>query len=89
MEEREETLFEFPCPFSVKAMGLAADDFDALVVSIISRHVPGLGKGSVQTQSSSGGKYLSVTVTITARSRAQLDALYTELSQHERVAMVL
>ena len=60
MEQKEETLFEFPCQFSVKAMGLAADDFDALVVSIVSRHVPGLGEGAVQTRPSSGGKYLSV-----------------------------
>ena len=89
IERREETLFEFPCPFSVKAMGLAADDFDALVVSIISRHVPGLGKGSVQTQSSSGGKYLSVTVTFEAGSKAQLDAIYQSLTDHERVLMSL
>jgi len=89
MEEREETLFEFPCQFSVKAMGLAADDFDALVVSIVSRHVPGLGKGAAQTRPSSGGKYLSVTVTFEASSKAQLDAIYQSLTDHEQVLMGL
>jgi putative lipoic acid-binding regulatory protein len=38
---------------------------------------------------SKAGNYLSVTVTINARSREQLDALYTELSGHPMVMMVL
>ena len=61
----------------------------ALVVSIISRHVPGLGEGAVQTRSSSGGKYLSVTVTFEAGSKAQLDEIYQSLTDHERVLMSL
>ncbi len=35
------------------------------------------------------GTYLSVTVTINARSREQLDALYKDLSGHPMVMMVL
>jgi putative lipoic acid-binding regulatory protein len=32
---------------------------------------------------------MSVTVTFTAESRSQLDALYAELNQHEKIKMVL
>jgi len=40
-------------------------------------------------RSSKNGRYLSLTVTINARSREQLDALYSELSKHPMVMMVL
>jgi putative lipoic acid-binding regulatory protein len=38
---------------------------------------------------SKNGRYLSLTVTINATSKDQLDALYTELSRHPMVIMVL
>jgi putative lipoic acid-binding regulatory protein len=38
---------------------------------------------------SRGGNYLSVTVTIRAESRAQLDAIYRDLTGDERVLMAL
>ena len=85
----EGSLFEFPCSFPLKAIGRAGDDFEALVVSIVRRHVPGLDGGAVTSRPSRAGKYLAVTVTFTAASQAQLDALYRELSAHERVMMVL
>lgn len=85
----EETLLEFPCDFSIKAMGLHSADFDALVAEIVRRHAPDLGEGAVQTKTSKGGKYLSVTVTITATSKKQLDSIYQDLTDHEMVLMSL
>lgn len=86
---QKESALEFPCNFPIKAMGLAAADFDALVVSIISRHVAALGEGAVTSRPSSNGKYISVTVTISAESQQQLDAIYRELTAHPRVLMAL
>jgi len=87
--QEDETLFEFPCEFSVKAMGLSADDFDALVVGIVRQQVPELGEGAARSRPSKGGKYTSVTVTFEATSKAQLDAIYQALTDHERVLMSL
>ncbi len=84
-----ETLMEFPCTFAVKAMGKADPDFDALILEIIRRHAPDAGPQSLSTRPSSGGKWLAVTVTIQATGKAQLDAIYQELSDHERVVMAL
>jgi putative lipoic acid-binding regulatory protein len=84
-----ESLLVFPCDFPIKVLGEAAADFDALVVSIVRRHVPDLREGAVTSKASRQGRYVSVTVTVQARSQAQLDALYVELSGHERVLMVL
>lgn len=74
--------------FPLKVMGRNADDFEGFVVSIVQTHAP-LSARTVTTRLSQGGNYLSVTVTFVAESRAQLDAIYQELSSHERVLMAL
>ncbi len=88
MAERE-TLFEFPCRYSVKAMGFSAPDFAQLVHQLIAEHVTGLAFSDVTSKPSSQGKYTSVTVTFTAHSKSQLDAIYSSLTCHERVVMAL
>ncbi|MGD9602842.1 MAG: YbeD family protein [Gammaproteobacteria bacterium] len=89
MPEPASTLLKFPCDFPLKVMGHAADDFDALVVEIVRRHVPSLREGAVQRRPSRQGNYLAVTVTVQAESQQQLDDLYRELSGHARILMVL
>jgi hypothetical protein len=84
-----EQLLRFPCDFPIKVMGRAEPGFEALVVGIVRRHAPGLGEGAVRCRSSSGGRYLALTVTVRAESRAQLDAIYHELSAHPDVLMSL
>ncbi|RKZ95233.1 MAG: DUF493 domain-containing protein [Gammaproteobacteria bacterium] len=88
-EQQNETLLEFPCDFPIKAMGESSADFDAIVVSIVRKHADDINEGAVASKQSSGGKFTSVTVTIQATSKAQLDAIYQELSSHEMVKYVL
>jgi len=44
---------------------------------------------ALRTTASRGGRFVSVTVTITAESRAQLDAIYADLRAHEQVLAAL
>src|SRR5450759_4303097 len=81
--------FEFPCSFPLKVFGKDEDQFEAFVASIVQRHVPDLHSENVVSRLSENGKYLAVTATFIADSREQLDALYMELSSHDRVLMVL
>ena len=74
---------------SPKAIDIAEDDFDVLVVEIVTRHIGSICEGSVVMRPSRNSKYVSVTITFVAQDQAQLDALYSELSAHERVLMVL
>jgi putative lipoic acid-binding regulatory protein len=87
--ERQETLFAFPCAFPLKIMGLAGETLTPAVLGIVRRHAPDFDGASLETRASSGGKYLSLTCTIKATSRAQLDALYRDLSGHPEVKVVL
>jgi len=85
----DESPLKFPCEFPIKAMGEDSPGFEALVVDIIERHVPGEDRRQVRTRGSRNGRYLAVTVDIRATSRAQLDAIYRELSAHQRVVVAL
>lgn len=88
-EPSDETLLEFPCRFPVKAFGDRDSDFERTVFELIKHHVPELERGDLTHKQSSNGRYISVTAHITARSKAQLDAIYTDLSSHEAVLMAL
>ena len=85
----EDTLLEFPCQFPIKAMGKNTSDFDSIVVEIVRRHVGDIKEGAVKTRLSKSDKYLSVTVTIEATSRKQLDAIYQGLTDCAEVLMAL
>ena len=82
-------LFDFPCDFPVKVMGRRDGAFETRVVMIARRHFPDLGEGAVRSRASRDGNYLAVTLTVRAESRAQLDALYRELTADSAVLMVL
>jgi len=85
----EETLLEFPCDFPIKIMGKRSDDFAQTVVEIVLRHAPDFAAETVEMRPSKAGNYLAVTCTIRATSKAQLDALYLELTGHPMVKVVL
>ena len=86
---QQETLLEFPCKFPVKAMGRDEDGFEDLITGMILSHAEMYSGESVTTNVSSTGKYLSVTVPVEALSKTQLDRIYQELTDCERVVMAL
>lgn len=88
-ERREDTLFEFPCDFPVKIMGKATDEFRSLALGIVTRHFGELPPGRIEERPSANGKYLSITCTVVAQSKAQLDALYLELTSCSQVLVAL
>jgi len=81
--------FDFPCDFPIKAMGKTVDGFAQTILEIVLKHAPDFNAATMEMRSSREGKYLSVTCTIRAVSREQLDNLYRELSSHPLVVMVL
>ena len=85
----EDTLLEFPCDFPLKIMGKAEDTLAQVVLEIVTRHDPQFDGARMEMRASSGGKYISLTCTVIATSKPQLDALYMELSSHPLVKVVL
>ena len=89
MADQKETLLELPCDFPIKIMGLASNDLAQAVLDVVLRHDPGFDGATMEMRASSGGKYVSLTCTVTATSKPQLDALYMELTSHPLVKVVL
>ena len=85
----ETSLLVFPCAFPIKVMGRTQDGFAQAIVAVVTRHAVDFDPATLEMRSSSAGKYLSVTATINATSRAQLDDLYRDLTAHPMVTMVL
>ncbi|MDR2613797.1 MAG: DUF493 domain-containing protein [Candidatus Accumulibacter sp.] len=85
----EDTLLEFPCAFPLKIIGRADETLAQTVLEIVRRHAPDFDGAGMETRASSGGNYISLTCVIDATSKAQLDALYRDLSGHPAVKVVL
>lgn len=84
-----DSLLEFPCSIDVKVMGRAEQGFTELVVALVRRHVPDVRQDAVRSRYSRQGNYISLTVSVRAESREQMDALYRELSAHEKISVAL
>jgi putative lipoic acid-binding regulatory protein len=89
MTNSQESPLAFPCWFPIKAMGRNREDFETLVTDIVLRHAEIFPGYPVTTNASGAGNFLSVTVTIEATSREQLDRIYQDLTECERVLMAL
>ncbi len=85
----EQSLIEYPSAFPIKVMGLNVDGFAEAVVAVARHFDPAFDAATIEKRPSKGGKYLGLTVTITATSREQLDELYRTLSTHPMVKVVL
>jgi len=83
------SLIEYPCDFPIKIMGKAQQDFTQIALAIVKYHATDFDTTTMTVRTSRNGAYLSITCTIRATSRPQLDALYQALSEHPMVAVVL
>lgn len=85
----EESPLVFPCEFPIKVMGKSNTPVEAKVVEIINKHVPNLSEDAITTKASKAGNYMAITIIVTAKSRAHLDAIYMDLTACEHVIMAL
>ena len=89
MTQPTDSLIEYPSEFPIKIMGPMHDAFAQTMVEVVLQHDPTFHAGKVEMRPSSKGTYLSLTVTVYATSREQLDNLYRALSSHPMVKVVL
>ena len=80
---------QYPCDFPIKIMGEKRDDFAETIADVIRLHDPLFDAATLGMRLSSKGNYLSLTATVKATSREQLDNLYRALSSHPLVKVVL
>lgn len=85
----EESLITYPSQFPIKVMGLNEDGFVHAITTIARAFDPAFDASTIELRESKEGKYLGVTITITAISRAQLDDIYKAFTTDPRFKYVL
>ena len=85
----EESLIDFPCEFPVKVMGASIPEFHSCIEKIAHKHDPDFVASETTQNVSKTGKYVSLTLNIHAKDKAQLDRLYQEFTDHELVLWAL
>ena len=88
-DPRKDSLIEYPSLFPIKVMGIKTDDLVHSITEVAKQFDPQFDASTVELRPSSSGKYLGVTITVTATSREQLDNLYRALTGHPMVKVVL
>jgi putative lipoic acid-binding regulatory protein len=81
--------YEFPCEIPVKVFGRNEDAFREAVIAIVKTHFPDFDSADLSWRLSRQDRYMSLTISLWVEDRASIDALYTELSGHETVLMLL
>ncbi len=84
-----EPLLTFPTDYPIKVIGRPSDEFRARVHAIVLRHVPLLDAERVSERLSGNGNFLSISYTLLAESREQIEALTADLKACEGVMMLI
>jgi putative lipoic acid-binding regulatory protein len=85
----DDGLLKFPCEFPIKVMGRDSESFRSLTLAIVERHAGPLDSACISERPSAKGNFISLTYTIQAESRRQLDAIYEELTNSGVVLVAL
>ena len=88
-DPRKASLIEYPCDFPIKVMGARVDGFAEAMAKVAQQFDPGFNPSTIEMRPSKAGNYLSVTLTIRATSREQLDNMYRALTSHPMVKVAL
>ena len=89
MSEDKKPKIEFPCKYPIKVLGEAHPDLNQHVIDVMNRHAPTITESDLSAKNSSKGNWQSITVTIIATGKPQLDAIFADLKTSSRVKMVL
>ncbi|HAA44117.1 MAG: hypothetical protein XD36_1765 [Halomonas sp. 54_146] len=79
----------FPCDYSLKIVGDAAEDFPACVCQVIVRHAADFDATTMQVVDSRNGRFQSVRVMIRATGEQHIKDLFEDLKATGRVHMVV
>ncbi len=85
----EDTLLDFPCDLPIKVFGRNVAGFRTTVIGIVNSHCDEPSDDRIRERCSRNNGYTSLTITIQAQTREQVDLLYQELSASDYIMMVL
>jgi putative lipoic acid-binding regulatory protein len=85
----EDSLLGFPCDYSIKVLGRKESNFRSIAETIVQAHYVDIDREKIKEKVSKNGAFLSLTFTVYAQNKDQIDALYRDLVASEDVLLVL
>lgn len=85
----DEPVMTFPCAFPIKLMGRESTVFRQTVRELVEKHTGPLDDDAIESSLSRNGRFVSVTITVMAESREQLDNIYRDATAQDDVIMAL
>jgi putative lipoic acid-binding regulatory protein len=86
---QNEALWEFPMHYPLRIMGEARHPMREIIATILQRHVPEFDPAQMNERPSSGGKYVSISVTVYVTRKEQINNMYADFAACEHIRMVL
>ena len=80
---------KFPCSFPIKLMGRETAVFRQTARNLVEKHTGPLDDDAIESALSRNGRFVTVTITVVAESREQLDNIYRDATAHDDVIMAL
>jgi hypothetical protein len=87
--EQKEEVMVFPCSFPIKIMGRDEPGFRETIIDTVEKHAGKAEEEAINATKSTKGNFVSITITIDAQSRDQLDAIYQDLTDNKDVLFAL
>ena len=85
----DDPVMTFPCSFPIKLMGRETVEFRQTARELVEKHTGPLDDDAIDSALSRNGRFVSVTITVIAESREQLDNIYRDATAHDDVIMAL
>jgi putative lipoic acid-binding regulatory protein len=85
----DDSVMTFPCSFPIKLMGRETAIFRQTARTLVEKHTGPLDDDAIESSLSRNGRFVSVTITVVAESREQLDNIYRDATAHDDVIMAL
>jgi len=79
----------FPDTYSIKAVGVDENGFAEFAADIVRRIVDDPSSVSYRTRPSRNGSYIAVTLSFIAVDQQQLDSVFQQMSEQDRIVWVL
>tara|TARA_Y100001951_G_scaffold29147_1_gene22828 strand:- start:2727 stop:2996 length:270 start_codon:yes stop_codon:yes gene_type:complete len=89
VSQQEPPKIEFPCDYPIKVIADNHDEARGLVMDVMQRHAAPLAENCVSERLSREGRFMSMTITITATGVEQLESIHVDLKATGVVKMVL
>lgn len=82
-------LIDYPSEFPLKVFGKPSGDFESTVVDLVRARVPQAEHIEVRRRASRNGRYQALTLTFTVHTQQQLEDIYRDLHECDKVVMSL